>query len=134
MRDHSHRHSRAGIGLDTVVVVAALAAVFGFAALAVVRGFGSVEVAAVVVAVTTAAERLVSHVKARRARVSPAQTQWGPPAATEDPRPRSLNPREGPTGSSTARTPVRPAGRVTVTSPNAATLPHCCHRLQGPTV
>lgn len=91
-RDHSHRHKRTGTGLDVVAVVAALAAVFGFAGLAVVRGFGSVEVAAVVVAVTTAAERLVSLVKARRARIAPAQAQWGPPAATEGPRPQIAEP------------------------------------------
>lgn len=96
-RDHAHRHKRTGVAVDALAVIAAMAAVFGFAALAIAQGFGPVEVAAVVVAVTTAAERLVRLVQARRSRAvrapaGPARKQWGPSAATEDPRPQIAEP------------------------------------------
>lgn len=75
----------------TVITIAALAAVFGLAALAVVRGLGPVEVTALVVAGTAAAERLVRHCR-RNARTR----QWGPPAATRDPRPQIAEPSRRP--------------------------------------
>ncbi len=86
----------------TVVIIVALAAVFGLAALTVIRGAGPAEVIALVVAGGTAAERLIQ----RRRRSQANRThrpgsavvdgQWGPPAATEDPRPQIAEPSRRP--------------------------------------
>src|SRR5688572_3451248 len=78
---------RTGIA-DAVTVVAVLAAVFGLAALALTRGAGPAQIGAMVLVVATAAGHLVHRI--RRA------TQWGPPAATEDPRPETAEPMRRP--------------------------------------
>ncbi|GAA1530633.1 hypothetical protein GCM10009827_055360 [Dactylosporangium maewongense] len=88
MRTTGHRHKRTGAAADAALILAALAAVFGFAALAVAWGLDPIQVAALVAAVTAAAGRLVSRVRPRR----PGGTQWGPSAATEDPRPQIAEP------------------------------------------
>jgi hypothetical protein len=82
-----------------VITLAALVAVFGLAALAVVRGVGPAEVTALVVGGAAAAERLVRarrRARARRTGVAAAGRQWGPPAATKDPRPQIAEPSRRP--------------------------------------
>ena len=76
---------------DAVTVVAVLSAVFGLAALALTRGVGPAQIGAMVLVVATAAGRLVHRVRSRR-----AATQWGPPAATEGPRPQTAEPLRRP--------------------------------------
>ncbi|WP_327001501.1 hypothetical protein OHA72_41180 [Dactylosporangium sp. NBC_01737] len=74
---------------DAVTVVAVLAAVFGLAALALTRGAGPAQIGAMVLVVATAAGRLLHRIRR-------AATQWGSPAATEDPRPQTAEPLSRP--------------------------------------
>ena len=76
---------------DAVTVVAVLSAVFGLAALALARGVGPAQIGAMVLVVATAAGRLVHRIRSRR-----APAQWGPPAATEGPRPQTAEPLRRP--------------------------------------
>ncbi|MDG6109700.1 hypothetical protein Daura_26055 [Dactylosporangium aurantiacum] len=76
---------------DAVTVLAVLAAVFGLAAMALARGVGPAQIGAMVLVVATAAGRLVHRIRSRR-----AARQWGPPAATEGPRPQTAEPLRRP--------------------------------------
>ncbi|MEV0568468.1 hypothetical protein [Dactylosporangium sp. NPDC050588] len=86
-----HDDRRAEDRSGAAITIAALAAVFGLAALTVVRGAGPAEVTALVVACAAAAERLVRRRRGATATRRPRR-QWGPPAATKDPRPQIAEP------------------------------------------